>query len=398
MDSATDIARSSSGRPRAKVPVSIIVSTAAVAFSFGAIFGLVPDLQRELGFSDSGLGIVTAAAFLAGFSAQVGLARFADRGHGRLLLLAGVGLAMVGCIGVALAPSFGLLVAARFVLGFGDGMFLPAARRVAIVRNPHAVGAALGRFGSAQTAGFLLGPPFAAYLADATDLWVPFVVVGAVLAAMLPLLARFDVPENADAHHERALRALVTNRGVRIGILIATGFMLAIGAYDSLWARFLKDLGASTKFVALSLTIFSAPIIVLGPIAGRLADRFGPVRVGCICLVCSTPFIFSYSVLHNYWVIAALALGHSAFDGSINPASQSQVARSVTANLVAAGQGLLDGMGLLTAALSSVVSAYVYERFGPSTLWTGLAIAVLGCAGLAWAGRSAEARSPAASD
>lgn len=396
MEPATHNERAEAAPARAKVPWSIIVSTSAVAFSFGAIFGLVPDLQRHLGFSDTGLGIVTAAAFLAGFTAQVGLARFADRGYGRVLLLGGVTLAMVGCVGVATAPSFGVLVAARFVLGFGDGMFLPAARRVAIVRNPHAVGAALGRFGSAQTAGFLVGPPFAAYLASATDLWVPFVVVGGVLGAMIPLLARFDVPENEAEHHERALRSLVSNRGVRVGILIATGFMLAIGAYDSLWARFLKDLGASTKFVALSLTIFSAPIIVLGPIAGRIADRYGPVRVGCICLLCSTPFILSYAVLDSYWVIAVLAIGHSAFDGSINPASQSQVARSVSANLVAAGQGLLDGMGLLTAALSSVVSAAVYDHFGPSTLWVGLSVSVLVCAAFAWAGRSAEARSPIA--
>ena len=390
MDSATDSA-GAVVRPRVDVPASILVSTAAVALSFGAVFGLLPDLQRRIGFSTGGLGAVTAAAFVAGFAAQVGLARYADRGYGRVMLVGGVLLGALGCVGVATARSFIVLVVSRFVLGFGDGVYLPAARRVAIMRNPDAVGAALGRFGAAQTSGFLVGPPFAAFCASAFGLHVPFLVVAAVLALAAPVLARFDLPRHEEVHEPRALRTLLANRGVRMGILLAFGFMVAIGAYDSLWGRFLKDLGASTKFVAVSLTVFSMPIVVLGPMAGRLADRYGPLRVGALALLGSSPFILSYALLRSYWVIAVLAIAHSAFDGAINPASQSQVARSAPPQLVAAGQGLLDGAGLLTAAVSSAICATVYETLGCPTLWTGLAIVVFVCAGLVWFGRSAEA-------
>lgn len=368
--------RAPSARPRVDTPRVVLAATAFVTMGFGAIFALLPDYQDALGFASWGLGVVTSASFVAGFIAQFALARYADRGWGRTMLVGGVAVAGVGCIGIALAPTFVLLVLARVTLGFGEGVFLPAARRVIITRNPESVGAALGRMGAMATAGFLLGPPFAAFLANATTLRVPFVVLGLVLFAVAPMVARFQVPAHEEEHHPKALRALVRMPGVRRGLYLIIGFATAIGVYDSLWAKFLKDLGASTQFVSVSLAVFAAPIALLAPTAGRLADRHGPRRVGSTAALCSVPFIALYGFITSYWTIALLALGHSVFDSAIVPSAQSQVARTTPPNLVAAGQGLLDGTSLLGSAASAAVAAPIYAQWGAAALWVGLAAVV----------------------
>lgn len=361
---------------RVDTPLVVLAATAFVTMGFGAIFALLPDYQDALGFAAWGLGAVTSASFVAGFVAQFALARYADRGWGRRMLVGGVVIAAVGCLGIALAPSFAVLLIARVTLGFGEGIFLPAARRVIITRNPQTVGAALGRMGATATAGFLVGPPIAAAIAGATNLRMPFVVLAVVLVAVVPSVARFEVPPHEEEHHPKALRALIGMAGVRRGLYLIVGFAVAIGVYDSLWARFLKDLGASTQFVSFSLAVFAAPIALLAPLAGRLADRHGPRRVGSLAALASAPFIVAYGLVASYWAIAVLAFGHSTFDAAIQPSAQSQVARSTPPNLVAAGQGLLDGTSLLASAASAAFAAPIYSRWGPGALWIGLAAIV----------------------
>ena len=357
-------------------------AVASVTIGFGAIFALLPEFQDDIGFADFWLGAVTSASFLAGFVAQLCLARYADRGHGRTMLVGGVLVAALGMGGVALANDVTVLLLARIVLGLGEGAFLPAARRVVIVRNPDQLGAALGQLGSAATAGFLAGPLVAAGLAEITNLRAPFWVICVLLVALVPMLARFPVPPAEHDEVRAPLRRLISTRGVRAGMLLGASLSVAIGVYDSLWAKFLEDdHGTSVTFVGVSLFLFAMPVVILAPVMGHVADRVGPVRLGSLCAVASVPFIASYGYLPNEWFIAVFALFHSVLDSAVTPSSQSSVARASSEELVASGQGLLDGFGLLVAAVSAAVFAPLYSAFGPEVLWVVLAAAV-GTAGL----------------
>ncbi len=360
-----------------KVPFSLLVVTASVTIGFGAIFALLPVFQDALQFGDVWLGGVTAASFIAGFIAQAGLSRYADRGYGHHLLLGGVVAAAIGCVGVAVADSVAVLLGARVLLGLGEGAFLPAARRVVILKNPDNVGVALGRMGSAAMVGFLSGPPLAAFVAAQAGLRAPFWVIAVLLATSLPVIARFEIPATDHAIHATPTRALLAIRGVRAGMLLGAGLFVAIGVYDSLWAKFLQEEhGASTQFVGWSLLLFAVPIVIMSPRMGKVCDRLGPVRVGSLSILYSVPFIAAYGFLPNKWFIASLAIFHSFSEAAVTPSSQSAVARSSPPALVAAGQGLLDGFGLLVAAASALLFAPIYSVFGAWALWSGLAACV----------------------
>src|SRR6476659_4688727 len=79
----------------------ILAATLVFSLSFGAVFVLIADLQDRIGFPDWGLGAVVATSFLVSFGAEVSVARYAARGHARLLLAVGLALAAVGMVGFA---------------------------------------------------------------------------------------------------------------------------------------------------------------------------------------------------------------------------------------------------------------------------------------------------------
>jgi MFS family permease len=358
------------------VPVSLLVVSAGVTIGFGAIFALLPDYQRELHFPTWGLGAAVTASFLAGFVAQVGLSRYADRGFGRAMLVGGVLVSVGGLLWLGFAQHLAELIGARVVLGLGEGAFVPAARRVVIERNPNNVGAALGRLSSCTVGGFLLGPPIGAVLADAFGLRAPFFVLAALLACSVPTVTRMRVPAHPGDSPKRALRLLMRSRGIRAGLLLGATLYVPIGVYDSLWARFLEDRGATRLFVAFSLTIFAAPIALLAPVGGRLADRYGPLRVGATCAVCTVPFVIAYGFVETPMILACIAFVHSIFDSGSTPAGQAAVAAASPPELVAAGQGLYEATGLVIAATSAAVAAPLYGQWGAAALWTPLALAI----------------------
>ena len=87
------------------------------------------DMQKELGWSDTGKGLVFSAFFIGYFAMQVGSGILSRIYGGRNVLLAAV---LLWSLFTVLTPpaayaSFAILIFARFMLGFGEGAAYPAA-------------------------------------------------------------------------------------------------------------------------------------------------------------------------------------------------------------------------------------------------------------------------------
>jgi predicted MFS family arabinose efflux permease len=277
-------------------------------------------------------------------------------------------------------------------------MFIPAARRVVVARAGPRSGEALGRMASVEVGGFVIGPLIAAVLAESFGLHVPFIAMAAALACTSPAVARIKEPDLHEEQPQQANRVLLRIRGVRSGLAMALALYLSIGVFETIWAVYLSDLGASTDVIALTLAVFALPLVALSPFGGRLADRRGPMRTGVIALACSVPVIFAYGVVGSVAAAAGLALIHCICDSVTTPSGQSAVARSSPPSLVAAGQGLYGAAGTAAAAVAAFGAAPIYDAAG-DVLWlvTGLGVGLLTALALYW-GRGTPASLPAASE
>ncbi len=374
----------------------------------GAIFALLPEIQDTHGLPTWSLGVIVASAFGAGLVSQLALARYADRGHARRMLVTGTVLAAAGYLVTGVGTEVWQVAGGRGLAGLGIGMVFPAARKIVVTLQPDAVGAALGRFLAVDVAGFVLGAPIAAVIAEVASVPIAFAVLAFGGLACVPAVARAAVPVIASVPaaagggistgqgvlagaDRRVLRRLFARREIRAGLALGTATFGAIGTFDTIWARYLTDLGATPLFIGFTLTCFGLPMAALAGWGGRLADEKGPLRVGIVGVACSVPMMAAYGFTGVLAVLTVLAIAHSILDAVNMPATQAAVARCCAPQEIAAGQGLLSATQLSTAAVASLAVAPIYERYGAvgafgtaagvmAVAWTAAALSMRGTA------------------
>jgi MFS family permease len=350
-----------------------------MSLGYGSIYTLLADLRDRYGFTEAQLGLIVAAGFFAGFFAQLALARLADRGHAPLLIRGGVVLAMLAMLGSALATEFWAFLLARLLLGLGSGAVGPAVRRIAITRDPDAVGANLGRLAAFDVTGFMLGPLIAAVAAQLFGIRAPFIFLTAVFVGVLVLALRLDLTAGAGTEQRRVLRSLLRTTAMKATLASAVAFYLTVGMFEAIWAVLLRDHGAETWLIGLTLSLFTVPMIFLAPIGGRQAQARGPLRVIAVSLTVATVCTFSYGVLPSLWMLLAVSLVHAAADSFTMPSNQVAAALGSPPEHLSSAQGLLGATGLAAAGLTGLVAGYVYEEAGAFVVCTGTAALMTVC-------------------
>lgn len=353
--------------------------TGALSLGYGSIYTLLADLRDTYGFTETQLGLITGAGFFAGFLAQIGLARLADRGHTATMVRGGLALAAIAMLGCAVAEEFWAFLLTRVFLGLGSGVAGPALRRLVILREPEHVGANLGKQMSFDLTGFVLGPVLAAVLAEIGGLRLPFTAFGVLFAVLLVQTANLDLRATVDEPPPAVDTGLLRNRTVLAALIASVAFYATIGVFESIWSVLLRDNGAGTVVIGVTLSLFTVPMIFLAPIGGRVAQQRGPLRTVAISIAVATVCTFSYGVFDVLAILLVLSLVHAVADSFTMPGNQVAIAIAAPRHRLAAAQGLLGATGLAVAGTVGIASGAIYERQGAFVLFAGTAAIMAAC-------------------
>ena len=363
-----------------------ILSTVLMG-GYAAIFTLLAQLRAIFGFTEFEVGAITASAFLAGFFAQITLSRLADTGHGARLMKIGMAVSIIGVGWMCVADSLTAWILARVLLGFGAGAVRPAMRRLAFVINPAKAGEMLGRLAAWEMVGFLVGPILSSVLFELGGITLPFFCLTAVLLAVVPFVLRVTIP-GSEAPLEKPMRALLKRPAMQSCIALGVAFYLAVGAFDALWALFISDLGASQLYIGVTLSLFTLPMILVAPVAGRYASQHNLLRLLTKSLGLAVIMITSYAFIDSIWWICLPLVIHAIADAVSMPATQLAVGKASGETALAAGQGLFGAVGLIVAAVASLGGGYLYQTAGAAAVWITVASAMIVCLAFAyWRGR-----------
>ncbi len=359
----------------------------AVAAGGLAIFPLFPALQVEHGLPTAALGPVAAAGFLAAMAVELLVGPQADRGHARRMAVAGLAVVAVSLGWFALASTTWGFVGARALAGAGAGLYLPAVSALLIRRDPERSGESLGKLSTADLGGIAAGPLVASLLlefasADAA-LWA-MAVITAVVAVPVALGLPADRLDAAVAGAPPRLSLdLLGSRRVVGAVLLTVAVMVPVGAYDAIWPRYMKDLGASDLLVGASYTIFAIPFLFVATPAGRLADRIGGLGTFLRGLAILTLSIAAYAVLRDPWVVTGIGVVESTGQAAAVVGAAAATAQVVSPARAGAGQSLARAAGTLAAAGVAVLAAWVYQVGGPAPLFLATAAAALALTAIA---------------
>ncbi len=366
--------------PLTRAMALLFLLTALMSLGYGSVFTLLADIRDKYGFTDGQVGIIAFAGLFTGVLSQIFLARYSDRGYAVLMMRAGIACASLGMLWMVFATSLWQWIAARLLLGLGSGMVGPAIRRIIIARDPQRVGANLGRQTAFDVAGFVLGPALAAVLAQLFGLRAPVIFLTVIFFIAIFFVGRVTTAEDTAAAEQPTEKraSLLRLPAMQSALFAAIAFYLTIGMFEALWAILLRDQGAETWLIGLTLSVFTIPMIIFAPKGGALAQKRGPMRVVTISITVAAIATCLYGFV-PLWLLVAISGIHAVADAYTMPANQVAVAVSSPPDQLAAGQGMLGATGLAIAAASALIGSAVYDSFGRASVFTGTAVLMMLC-------------------
>lgn len=244
---------------------------------------VLPVISAEFGV-DAAVASHTVSATILGIAlSNLPFGRLGDRYPLRPLLLLGGALVALAGLLCALTDSFSLLVAARFV----QGLFIPALTTCVAAYLANSLPVArlnvvMGAFISATVVGGLGGRLLGGYLHPPLHWRYAFVSAAVLLIVAVLAAARWLPGVNARPHHaegEIGFRRLLASWPVLRLYAVAFGAFWVFSATFNFLPFHLSEppISASTNLIT---SLYVAYLIgaVMGPLSGRLANRYGTGR------------------------------------------------------------------------------------------------------------------------
>ncbi len=297
----------------------VLIILAAVQFTtivdFMIVMPLGPQLMRTLEIGPAEFGLIvssyTFAAGAAGLVASSIVDRFARRST-FMVLYAGF---LLGTLLCALATTYPTLVLARIATGaFGGILGGMTMTIVGDVFPEHRRGRATGSLMTGFSLATVAGVPFGLFLGTNYGWQVPFfvLVLGGFPALVLTPYALPRLDSHVRKAHAHPLRSLVAtfshanhlNAFALIIVLMIAGFSV----FPYISAYFVANLGMTEDQLPLIFIVGGALTLVASPIIGRLADRFGKLRVYRILTPFSALWFLTITHLPPVGVIAIVSI------------------------------------------------------------------------------------------
>jgi predicted MFS family arabinose efflux permease len=370
-----------------RVPIRAWFAVATVAIGTFTVvtvenlpMGLLTSIGGGLHVSDAQVGLmVTISGLVAAVAAAVlpVAIRSLDR---RVVLVGLIGLMVSANLLTALAPSYGVVLAARFLIGISIGGFwsLAAGLAVRLVPGEHVPRATSLIFLGAMAAN-VVGVPAGTLLGGLTSWRIAFATVAGVgvllVVALLLLLPRMPAAQPVQV---RTLVEQLSRPAVRTGV-IAT-FLLVSGHYGAFTfvSPILQDLsGVGSDTIGPLLLVFGIAGIAGNFVAGAVAGR--DVRRAIVTVsVALAAILAAFPLLGTSQITGAvlLVLWGFAF-GGLPVSVQTWILRAAP-DATEAATGLNTFMFNLAIALGALFGSLVVETIAlTGVLWLAAGLVVL---------------------
>ncbi|WCT74096.1 MFS transporter [Sphingomonas naphthae] len=350
------------------VHLALAMGGFAIGTTEFATMSLLPDFAAGLGIDAPTAGHVISAYALGVVVGAPLLAVMGARLSRRFLLILLMGLFAIGNALSAVAPTYGWMLAFRFLSGLPHGAYFGIAALVAAsLVPPERRARAVGRIMLGLTTATIVGVPLANWLGQVAGWRWGFGVV-AVLALVTVALILLFVPRDrpdAAASPLRELKALANGQIWMTLAIGAIGFGGLFCVYTYVASTLLEVTRVSAAMIPIVLAVFGIGMTVGSIVVPRFADR-ALMRTACLLLIWTAVALALYPIATGHlWsiLLSVFAVGTGVSLGTVLQTRLMDVAG--------------DAQGL-AAALNH--SAFNFANaFGP---WVGgLAIA----AGWGWA-------------
>ncbi|MFD7843743.1 MFS transporter [Nocardia sp. NPDC059764] len=359
---------------------AVALGTFAMVTSEQLPVGLLTSVSDALGVSEGTAGLmVTVPGLVAAATAPV-LPVAIGRLDRHVVLLGLISLMVGANVLSAFAPSFGLLLASRFVIGIAIGGFWALAAGIAVrmVPGEYVPRATAIAFGGA-TAANVLGVPAGTLLGELTDWRIAFGVLGGLgLLVVVALLALLPPLPATEPVRLRTLAEQFRNPVVRAGVLVT--FLLVSGHFAAFTfvSPILRDVaGVDPAVVGPALLGFGIAGIVGNFVTGAAAGRSIRVALIIISVALASVLVLVALVGHSTVTGLGLLLVWGLTFGGIPVGVQTWILRAAPDSTEAAS-ALNTAMFNLAIALGALFGGLIADSLAlTAVLWFGAVLSGL---------------------
>lgn len=230
-------------------------------------------------------GLAVGAAFLATAIFRPLAGRAGDAGRARPVVMAGGALTALAAVGHLLAPTVGLLLLARLLMGAGEAALFSASLPWVLAGTPaDRRGRVSGWFGLSMWGGLTLGPLLAVLvhdLAGATAVWLMVVALPLISTVLASTTGHQPRPAEAEPLLPKRLRDVLP---AGVGL---PGLVLGLSAYGYGSITALVVLYLTTQHIggqSIALSIYAIAFLATRFLGSPQVDRRGPVVLAKLSL------------------------------------------------------------------------------------------------------------------
>jgi MFS transporter, FSR family, fosmidomycin resistance protein len=344
---------------------------------------MFPILEKSMGLSFTQLGIIAFSLNMVSSVLQPVVGVVTDKKPMPYALPIGLTLTLGGVLGLAFAPSFGLIVISVIFIGLGSAVFHPEGSRVAYMAAGNRRGLAQSIYQVGGNTGQALAPLITALilvpLGQKGASWFSFVAALAVL--LLIYIANWYKQRLAGDLSYLKKKNSVSPKKTGLSKKIKQSLLLILLL---IFARswYISGMTNFYAFYAIdeySLTIkesqlFLFAFLIAGAFGtffgGPLADRFGKKRVISISMLATVPFSLLIPFVPSLFAFIFLTL-----TGFILMTSFSVTvvyAQELVPGKIGTMSGLTVGLAFGMGAIGSVGLGYMADLFSLSSMVTSI--------------------------
>jgi MFS transporter, DHA1 family, inner membrane transport protein len=248
---------------------------------------------------------IVAAYPVSAFVSGMITAFYVDRFDRKKVLLAAYTGFLIGTLCCGLAPDPYFLMAARILTGLFGGLI--GAQVLSIVADTFAYekrGRAMGTIFMAFSVASVFGVPFSLYLARLISWHAPFIFIALVGIVIIPLIVKFLPPmtihlkpveerESGRPDVKKVLTEMFNNKAQMMALILSGALMMGhfmIIPFVNPYMEF--NVGFTKTQTPLVYMVGGACAMIASPIIGRMADKYGKLRIFMISLFLSLIPIF----------------------------------------------------------------------------------------------------------
>ena len=375
------------------MPLALYALTAG-AFGIGVTEFVIMGLLLEVS-ADLRVSIATAGLLISGYALGVVVGApvlTVLTGHlpRKDVLLTLMAIFTLGNLACALAPSYGLLMAARVLTALAHGTFFGVGSVVAMsLVTEDRKASAIALMFTGLTVATILGVPLGTWIGQQFGWRATFVAVSLVGVVALAVIAKW-VPRDArpaDAGNWRNDLAAILRWPVLSGLLVTVlGYAGVFAVFTYVAPLLTRVSGYSASAVSPILLVFGGGLVVGNLVGGRLADRnliaavFGTLMALAVVLIGMMPGLRSETAA----VVLIGLLGAAGF------ATVAPLQMWVLSKAEGAGQSLASSFNIAAFNLGNATGAWVggvVIDHGPGLAFVPLAAALfpLAAIGVAFA-------------